>query len=118
MQRLVHDLNAAQLASSITQLSTQQCCEAPRTVERLLMPIWLQDYYQDVNFHYQTDGWFSSDSAKVYEASTESLFLGRQDAMQRSTLVPISQCAFPPRLHAHCWYRASSFALCIMGAAH
>ena len=35
------------------------------------------------NFHYQTDGWLSSDSAKVYEFQTETLFLGAQDAMQR-----------------------------------
>ncbi len=29
-------------------------------------------------------------AAKVYETSTETLFLGRQDAMQRSTLVPLA----------------------------
>lgn len=31
----------------------------------------------------------SSRSASVYETSTETLFLGRQDAMQRMTLVPM-----------------------------
>ncbi|KAL0033417.1 hypothetical protein WJX77_008683 [Trebouxia sp. C0004] len=40
-------------------------------------------------FHYQTDGWFSMKSASVYEASTKTLFLGRQDAMQRQSLVPL-----------------------------
>jgi len=49
-------------------------------------------YYQ-TNFHYQTDGWMSDDSAKVYEVATESLFLGRQDAMQRSALVPLASWA-------------------------
>jgi len=48
------------------------------------------DYYQN-NFHYQTDGWFSAASADVYEVSTETLFVGRQDAMQRGTLVPITR---------------------------
>jgi len=48
------------------------------------------DYYKHT-FHYQTDGWFSADSAEVYETSTETLFLGRQDAMQRSTLVHVSR---------------------------
>ena len=42
-------------------------------------------------FHYQTDGWMSTRSASVYETSTETLFVGRQDAMQRSTLVPMSE---------------------------
>lgn len=43
------------------------------------------EYYQTA-FHYQTDGWMSQDSANVYETSTETLFLGRQDAMQRTAL--------------------------------
>ncbi|KAK3277040.1 hypothetical protein CYMTET_14926 [Cymbomonas tetramitiformis] len=63
--------------------------QAPTTV-------WLEDsnmypkYYQHT-FHYQSDGWFSTESAKVYELSTETLFLGRQDAMQRHTLVPFAR---------------------------
>jgi len=46
-------------------------------------------YFND--FHYQTDGWMSSSSASVYEVSTETLFLGKQDAMQRQTLIPLVQ---------------------------
>lgn len=38
----------------------------------------------------QTDGWLSQQSAQVYELSTETLFIGRQDAMQRQTLVPLA----------------------------
>ena len=49
-------------------------------------------YYQN-DFHFQTDGWFSSHSARRYDASTETLFMGRQDAMQRTTLIPIARCA-------------------------
>merc|ERR1719491_1857645 len=48
------------------------------------------DYYQTA-FHYQGDGWMSTDSANVYETSTETLFLGRQDSMQRTTLPPIME---------------------------
>eukprot|EP00892_Ulva_mutabilis_P011224 jgi/Ulvmu1/8474/UM044_0007.1 len=44
------------------------------------------DYYQN-NFHSQTDGWFSSQSAEMYDTATESMFTGRQDAMQRGTLL-------------------------------
>mmetsp|Transcript_13850 Transcript_13850/g.30079 ORF Transcript_13850/g.30079 Transcript_13850/m.30079 type:complete len:340 (-) Transcript_13850:49-1068(-) len=46
------------------------------------------DYYRTA-FHYQSDGWMSKRSADVYETSTETLFLGRQDAMQRTALPPI-----------------------------
>ena len=38
----------------------------------------------------QIDGWLSSESASVYESSTETLFVGCQDAMQRQTLVPLA----------------------------
>jgi ubiquinone/menaquinone biosynthesis C-methylase UbiE len=42
--------------------------------------------YYETAFHYQNNGWLSKDSADVYEVSTETLFLGRQDAMQRTSL--------------------------------
>jgi ubiquinone/menaquinone biosynthesis C-methylase UbiE len=45
-------------------------------------------YYLN-DFHYQQNGWMSSTSAERYEVGTETLFLGRQDSMQRQTLVPI-----------------------------
>jgi ubiquinone/menaquinone biosynthesis C-methylase UbiE len=59
--------------------------------------IWLDsplypDYYKN-NFHYQTDGWMASRSAKVYETSTETIFMGRQDAMQRLSLIPLREVA-------------------------
>lgn len=59
--------------------------------------IWLDsklypDYFKN-DFHYQTDGWMSPNSAKVYETSTETLFLGRQDAMQRLSLLPLRSAA-------------------------
>lgn len=48
-------------------------------------PTLYPEYYRTA-FHYQTDGWMSQKSADVYEASTETLFLGRQDSMQRTSL--------------------------------
>jgi len=58
-------------------------------------PLWMRsaylpDYFQST-FHYQTDGWMSQRSASVYPTSTETLFVGRQDSMQRCALVPISE---------------------------
>mmetsp|Transcript_26324 Transcript_26324/g.81985 ORF Transcript_26324/g.81985 Transcript_26324/m.81985 type:complete len:464 (-) Transcript_26324:213-1604(-) len=54
---------------------------------------WLQSpafpHYYGKTYHFQTDGWLSQFSADVYETSTETLFLGRQDAMQRMTMLPM-----------------------------
>lgn len=46
--------------------------------------------YSLKTYHFQTDGWMSQRSAEIYEVSTETLFLGKQDAMQRQTLVLLS----------------------------
>jgi len=54
-------------------------------------------YYKNA-FHYQTDGWMSHDSASVYEMSTETLFLGRQDSMQRTALIPLVRFANRKRM--------------------
>jgi len=48
------------------------------------------DYYLQ-NFHWQTDGWMSTSSAASYEYTTEVLFEGTQDAMQRQGFVSISE---------------------------
>lgn len=41
------------------------------------------------NFHYQTDGWLSERSAKIYDTQVEVLFTGTADAMRRQALVPL-----------------------------
>lgn len=43
------------------------------------------------NFHYQTGGWFSEESAKLYDTQVEVLFSGTADAMRRQALVPLAQ---------------------------
>jgi len=47
-------------------------------------PKYPQYYLQ--NFHYQSDGWLSDKSAKLYDYQVESLFLGTADAMRRNVL--------------------------------
>jgi ubiquinone/menaquinone biosynthesis C-methylase UbiE len=41
------------------------------------------------NFHYQSGGWLTEDSARVYDHQVEVLFTGGADAMRRQALVPI-----------------------------
>ena len=47
-------------------------------------------YYRQ-NFHYQTDGWLSDDSAAIYDTQVEALFTGAADAMRRAALAEISR---------------------------
>jgi ubiquinone/menaquinone biosynthesis C-methylase UbiE len=50
----------------------------------------LPRYYLQ-NFHYQTDGYLSEHSARLYDYQVEVLFRGGADAMRRQALVPIRQ---------------------------
>ena len=48
------------------------------------------DYYLQ-NFHFQTDGWMSDHSARIYDTQVETLFLGAAAAMRRQAMVPIAE---------------------------
>lgn len=43
------------------------------------------------NFHYQTGGWLTEESAKLYDHQVEVLFTGTADAMRRQGIVPLKQ---------------------------
>jgi ubiquinone/menaquinone biosynthesis C-methylase UbiE len=43
------------------------------------------------NFHYQSGGWLTEESAKLYDFQVEALFTGTADAMRRQALVSIAE---------------------------
>lgn len=45
-------------------------------------------YYRQ-NFHYQSDGWLSEESADIYDHQVEALFTGAADAMRRAALAEL-----------------------------
>ncbi|MBU2607001.1 MAG: class I SAM-dependent methyltransferase [Alphaproteobacteria bacterium] len=47
------------------------------------------DYYRQ-NFHYQSGGWFTDESAELYDTQVEALFTGTADVMRRAALAEIS----------------------------
>jgi ubiquinone/menaquinone biosynthesis C-methylase UbiE len=53
-------------------------------------PIEMPDYYLQ-NFHYQSDGWLSDHSARLYDHQVEVLFGGAADAMRRQAFVPLAE---------------------------
>jgi ubiquinone/menaquinone biosynthesis C-methylase UbiE len=50
----------------------------------------LPRYYRQ-NFHYQSGGWLTPDSAEVYDVQVETLFTGAADVMRRRTLKPLAE---------------------------
>lgn len=49
----------------------------------------LPEYYTQ-NFHYQSGGWLTEDSAKLYDIQVETLFMGSAGAMRRQAIRPIA----------------------------
>ncbi len=49
----------------------------------------LPGYYRQ-NFHFQSDGWLSEESAAIYDTQVEVLFTGSADVMRRRALNPIA----------------------------
>ncbi|MTI42695.1 methyltransferase family protein [Roseibium hamelinense] len=49
----------------------------------------LPRYYRQ-NFHFQTDGWLSEESARIYDFQVDVLFSGATAAMRRRALVPFA----------------------------
>jgi ubiquinone/menaquinone biosynthesis C-methylase UbiE len=50
----------------------------------------LPRYYRQ-NFHFQSGGWLTDESAAIYDTQVEVLFTGAADAMRRRTLKPIAE---------------------------
>jgi ubiquinone/menaquinone biosynthesis C-methylase UbiE len=48
------------------------------------------DYYLQ-NFHYQSGGWMTEESARLYDMQVEVLFSGAASAMRRQALVPMAE---------------------------
>jgi ubiquinone/menaquinone biosynthesis C-methylase UbiE len=48
------------------------------------------DYYLQ-NFHFQSGGWLTEDSARLYDMQVEVLFSGAANAMRRQALVPMAE---------------------------
>ncbi len=58
---------------------------------RALDPAGRYPTYYRQNFHYQTDGWLSRRSARLYDTQVEVLFTGAADAMRRAALAEIAR---------------------------
>ena len=96
--RVPHDLATSPLRAA--SLARRYFADLPKVerrrhrgdaVEVRRGPVDRQAYppYYLQNFHYQTDGYLSDESAALYDHQVEILFGGGADAMRRQALVPL-----------------------------
>ena len=74
----VSDVDRRRLARNGTEVRATEAADPDR----------FPAYYRQ-NFHYQTDGWLSDDSAEIYDHQVEALFTGAADAMRRMALAEL-----------------------------
>ena len=95
---LRESLNLAQEAPAILKRVSQfqgrptgtVWMDSPARTHQQSSSIKYPQYYLN-DFHYQTDGWLSSRSADLYEMSSETIFIGSQDLMQRQSILPLRE---------------------------
>lgn len=61
-----------------------------RSAETLADPTGLPSYFTQ-DFHFQTGGYLSEDSARLYDVQVETLFHGSAAAMRRAALWPVAE---------------------------
>lgn len=64
--------------------------EDTRSATKLADPTGLPEYFTQ-DFHFQTGGYLSEDSARLYDVQVETLFYGSAAAMRRAALMPIAE---------------------------
>ena len=75
----------ADLPSTLERRQTEDTHSAVRHAEADNLP----DYYTQ-DFHFQTGGYLSDDSARLYDVQVETLFYGAAGAMRRAGLKPVA----------------------------
>ena len=81
VRRMIDDL-----PQSTERRAEKRASEAASLPEAAGMP----DYYTQ-NFHYQSGGWLTEESARIYDVQIETLFFGAAGAMRRQAIPPIAE---------------------------
>ncbi len=76
----------ADVPTSTARRKSRDGVEVTRSPQTQKLP----DYYVQ-NFHYQTGGYLTDQSARIYDVQVETLFLGAAQAMRRHALKPIAE---------------------------
>ncbi|MGI9405657.1 MAG: class I SAM-dependent methyltransferase [Hyphomicrobiaceae bacterium] len=83
-------LRLRDMFADIPRAAERSAAEARHEVREDCDTSDLPDYYTQ-NFHYQTDGYLTSESARLYDVQVETLFSGTAGAMRRQALRPIAE---------------------------
>jgi ubiquinone/menaquinone biosynthesis C-methylase UbiE len=78
------------MLNDLPQSSERRAEKRAREAAGLPEAAGMPDYYVQ-NFHYQTGGWLTEESARLYDIQVETLFFGAAGAMRRQAIPPIAE---------------------------
>lgn len=87
-------------ARDLKVLDSRRMANRPAEVRELPASDGFPAYYRQ-NFHWQTDGWLSDESAALYDFQVETIFTGAAGAMRRATALALLAEALAGRDQRH-----------------
>jgi ubiquinone/menaquinone biosynthesis C-methylase UbiE len=82
-------VRAGKFLNDVPQVARRQRLDKHQDIDPGAARSGLPRYFRQ-NFHFQTDGWLSEESAQIYDTQVETLFSGTAAAMRRQALVPLA----------------------------
>jgi SAM-dependent methyltransferase len=87
---LSHLLRVRQMLADLPSAATRRANRDATTAKAEAAAADVPDYYAQ-DFHFQTGGYLSADSARIYDIQVETLFMGAAGPMRRTALRPIAE---------------------------
>jgi ubiquinone/menaquinone biosynthesis C-methylase UbiE len=87
---LSHLLRARQMLADLPAAATRRANHDATTAKAEAAAADVPAYYAQ-DFHFQTGGYLSAESARLYDIQVETLFMGAAGPMRRTTLRPIAE---------------------------
>jgi ubiquinone/menaquinone biosynthesis C-methylase UbiE len=83
-------LRVRQMLADVPAAASRRADNDATTVKAEAAAAGVPDYYAQ-DFHFQTGGYLSEESARLYDIQVETLFMGAAGPMRRTTLRPIAE---------------------------
>src|SRR5262245_23211432 len=87
---LGHLARVRQMFADLPEAYARRVEKDASTVKSEAAAAGVPDYYAQ-DFHFQTGGYLTEGSARLYDVQVETLFMGAAGAMRRSALAPIAE---------------------------
>ena len=85
-----HLLRVRQMFADLPAAATRRASDDATTAKSEAAAAGVPDYYAQ-DFHFQTGGYLSEGSARLYDVQVETLFMGAAGPMRRAALRPIAE---------------------------